>query len=60
VRDQLGSHNVSDEGREIWGHSIHSLSEVLGQSLSEGDEVDASLRKSFDLKLIGLGHILSH
>lgn len=54
VRDEFRTNNVSNEGRQVGSDSVHSLSEILGESLSEVDKIDASFRKSFDLKAIGL------
>jgi len=54
VRNKLGTNDVTDQSRQVWSDSVHSLGEVLGKRLSEIDELNTSSGELFDLNLIGL------
>jgi hypothetical protein len=60
VGDELRADNVADECSQIRGNCVHSLLQVLGEGVPEGDELDAPLRKAFELEAVSLTDLLPH
>ena len=58
--DELRADDVADERSQIRGDRVHSLLQVLGEGVPEGDELDAPLRKAFELEAVGLTDLLPH